>query len=489
MRLNYLANAIGLIMIYIGIVILIPIIIALISKDYSSILPFLTAGALAVICGYALRKFFKNASSVENLNDIKKSEALFVVAFSWIIFGIISAIPYLYYGISPIDAMFEATSGITTTGATILTHFEYPKAFFFWRSLTQWLGGLGIIVLFIAVLPQFAVAGRQMFFAEAPGPTEDKITPRIRNTASTLWGIYLTFTILEIILLKLAGMPLFDAICNSLSTLAAGGFSPKAGSTFDYHSSIITWIMTIFMFIAGSNFILWIRVFNQKKPSLFLKNEEFRLYLNLTIIFGALITISLVLSSGYNIFDALTHAFYQVASISTSTGSASIDYAKWDFTSQIILFIVMFMGACASSAGGGIKIARWLILFKSLKCELIRILHPNAVLNVKIDDKIVQKEVIRQIVIFIFYYFAIFGLGAILISIFEQNFVVGSSISIATIGNIGPGFGHIVGPMGTYAPLHSASKIICIINMFIGRLEIIPFLVMFQRDFWTIKES
>lgn len=489
MRLNYLANAIGLIMIYIGIVILTPIIIALITHDYQSILPFLTAGILSALLGFILRKFIKNASSVENLNDIKKSEALFVVALSWIIFALISGIPYLYYGISPIDAIFEATSGITTTGATILTNFDYPKAFFFWRSLTQWLGGLGIIVLFIAVLPQFAVAGRQMFFAEAPGPTEDKITPRIRNTASTLWGIYLTFTILEIILLKLAGMPFFDAVCNSLSTLAAGGFSPKVGSTYDYHSNIITWIIAIFMFIAGSNFILWLRVFNQKKPSLFIKNEEFKLYLNLTIIFSLFIAASLIFSSGYNVFEAITHAFYQVASISTSTGSASIDYAKWDFTSQSILFIVMFMGACASSAGGGIKITRWLILFKSMKAELIRILHPNAVVNIKIDNVIVQKEVIRQIVIYILYYFAIFAIGAILISIIEQNFVIGISTSISALGNIGPGFGHIVGPMGTYAPLHSASKIICIINMFIGRLEIIPFLVMFQRDFWTIKEN
>ena len=255
MRLNYLANAIGLIMIYIGIVILAPILIALITHDTYSIMPFLTAGIISTTIGLCLRKFFPNASSVENLNDIKKTEALFVVAISWIIFGLISGIPYLFYGITPVDAMFEATSGITTTGATIFTTFDYPKALFFWRSLTQWLGGLGIIVLFIAVLPQFAVAGRQMFFAEAPGPTEDKITPRIRNTASTLWGIYLIFTIIQTVLLMLAGMPLFDAICNSFSTLAAGGFSPKANSTFDYHSNLITWIMTIFMLSEKALFI------------------------------------------------------------------------------------------------------------------------------------------------------------------------------------------------------------------------------------------
>ena len=489
MRLNYLANAIGLIMIYIGIVILSPIVVALITKDFYSIIPFITAGIISTGIGLCLRKFFPNASSVENLNDIKKTEALFIVAVSWVIFGLVSGIPYLFYGIGPVDAMFEATSGITTTGATILTTFDYPQTLFFWRSLTQWLGGLGIIVLFIAVLPQFAVAGRQMFFAEAPGPTEDKITPRIRNTASTLWGIYLIFTLIQTILLMLAGMPLFDAICNSFSTIAAGGFSPKANSTWDYHSTAITWIMTIFMFIAGSNFILWIRAFNQKKPSLFIKNEEFRLYLNLTIIFSLFIAASLIYSSGYSPFEALTHAFYQVASISTSTGSASDDFIKWDYTSQIILFIVMFMGACASSAGGGIKLTRWLIVFKTMKSEMIRILHPNAVFNVKVDNTIVPKEVIRQIIVFVFYYLAIFIIGAILISIIEQNVITGLSTSITTLGNIGPGFSQAIGPMGNFDGLHISTKIICIIYMLVGRLEIIPFLVMFQRDFWSIKES
>ena len=213
------------------------------------------------------------------------------------------------------------------------------------------------------------------------------------------------------------------------------------------------------------------------------------MYLNLTVIFSLFIAASLIYSSGYSPFEALTHAFYQVASISTSTGSASVDFIKWDYTSQIILFIVMFMGACSSSAGGGIKLTRWLIVFKTMKSELIRILHPNAVFNVKIDNTIVPKEVIRQIIVFVFYYFAIFIIGAILISIIEQNIIVGLSTSITTLGNIGPGFALSVGPMGNFDSLHIITKIICIIYMLVGRLEIIPFLVMFQRDFWSIKES
>lgn len=489
MRLHYLANAIGLIMIYIGVVILSPIVIALIYQDYSSILPFLSASLIATACGLVLRKSVKYASSLENLNDIKKAEALLVVAASWVVFGILSAIPYLFYGLSPLDAMFEAVSGITTTGATIITHFNYPKAFFFWRSLTQWLGGLGIIVLFIAILPQFAVAGRQMFFAEAPGPTEDKLSPRIRNTASALWKIYAGLTIIEILLLIWAKMPAFDAVCNSLSTLAAGGFSPNPESIMGYHSMPITWIILVFMFLAGASFNLQYKVVVQKKPLLFFKNEEFRLYFFLTIAMAALIAIALVLNNNYSVFEGITHALYQVISISTSTGSASIDFAKWDFTAKTLLFLVMFMGACASSAGGGIKMVRWLLIFKSMKSELVRILHPNAIINTKLDNTTIQPDVIRQIIVFVFFYFFIFGITSVIIAILEQNAIIGLSSSITALGNIGPGFGKIVGPMGSFASIHSVSKAIMIINMLVGRLELIPFLVLFQPDFWTIKDK
>lgn len=489
MRLNYIANALGLIFKYIGFVILIPILVAIFYMDYVSIFPFLVAGILSILTGYALRKFVKNAYKIESLNDIKKAEALFVVAVSWIIFGIVSALPYLFYGLHPIDALFESVSGITTTGATILTHFNYPKAFFFWRSFTQWLGGLGIIVLFIAILPQFAVAGRQMFFAEAPGPTEDKITPRIRNTASALWKIYLGLTILEIILLHVAGMGLFDAVCNSLSTMAAGGFSPNPESLAGYHSNVISWIITIFMFLAGASFILQYKALTQKKPSLFFKNEEFRTYTLLVIFMSTLIAIALVVNNNYSIFQGFTDAFYQVISVTTSTGSANVDFNQWDFTAKVLLFMVMFMGSCASSAGGGIKMTRWLLIFKSMKSSLIKILHPNAIVNIKLDNIIVPQEVIGQIVVFIFFYFLCFGVGALLITLIEQSATIGLTSSITALGNIGPGFGNIVGPMGSFSSMHFSTKSIMIVSMLVGRLEIIPFLVMFQSDFWTIKES
>lgn len=479
MRLNYLADAIGLTMIYIGLVILIPIAVAVCYGEYGSIIPFLTASIISASLGFIFRKSVPNSENIDNLNDIKKAEALFIVACSWVVFGLTASIPYLFYGLSPINALFEAVSGITTTGATILTHFDYPHAFFFWRSFTQWLGGLGIIVLFIAILPQFAVAGRQMFFAEAPGPTEDKFTPRIRNTASALWKIYAGLTLLEIILLKFAGMPLFDALCNSLSTLSAGGFSPNPESIMGYHSIHITWIVIVFMFLAGASFNLQYKVLANKNPFVLFKNEEFRTYLLLVILMAILI-----MFCGHRFTDAL----FQVISITTSTGFANADFEQWNYTSRILLFIVMFMGSCASSAGGGIKMARWIVIFKSMKSEIVKILHPNAIVNIKMDNKTIQPEVAKQIIVFVFFYFLIFGISTVIISILEQDTAIGITGAISSLGNIGPGIAPETGPMANFDSLHFASKILFVINMFVGRLELIPFLVLLQRDFWTLKD-
>lgn len=488
MRLSYLANAIGLVMIYAGIVLLSPVIVCIIYQDFNSVIPFVTAGLISAGLGFFIRKYTPNADKLENLNDIKKGEALFTVSMSWILFCLMAAIPYLFYDISPINALFEAVSGITTTGATILSTYEYPEAFFFWRSLTQWLGGLGIIVLFIAILPQFAVAGRQMFFAETPGPTEDKFTPRIKNTASALWKIYLGLTIIEVIFLVWAGMPLFDAVCNSLSTLSAGGFSPNPNSVIGYHSTKITWIILIFMFFAGVSFNLQYKVLNKKNPFHLFKNEEFRTYFFMVLIMGGLLTLSLTLNHNKNLFENITNSLFQVISISTSSGFASVDFEQWNFTPKLILFIVTFMGACASSAGGGIKIARWLVIFKSMKSEILKILHPNAVVNIKIDNKTIQPETARQIIVFVFFYFLIFGATAVLLSIIEQNGAVGLSGAISSLGNIGPSVAVSTGPLGNYDNLHISSKLIFIVNMLVGRLELIPFLIMFQKDFWSFKD-
>ena len=290
-------------------------------------------------------------------------------------------------------------------------------------------------------------------------------------------------------LLILSGMNPFDAVCNSMSSLAAGGFSPNSLSTQGYNSNLITWIMLIFMFLAGTSFNLLYNVIKKRNLFLFFKSEEFKLYLSVILLMSTLITLALVFNNGYSLFDGITHSLYQVISIATSTGSASVDFVQWDLTAKILLFLVMFMGSCSSSAGGGIKMTRWLILFRTLKAELVRILHPNAVINVKIDNNNVAPDIIRQIIIFIIYYFIIFTIGAIIIAILEQNTTIGLASSITALGNIGPGFETVTGPMGSFASLHWISKSIMILWMLVGRLEIIPFIVLLQPDFWSFKEK
>lgn len=486
MRLRYIANALGLILTDIGFMTFIPIFVALYYKDFNSILPFFTAGMISLVLGKIMKSFIKNDSE-DTLNDIKKSEALTVVSVSWILFGLIAAVPYLFYGISPIDAVFESVSSITTTGATILQRFDYPKAIIFWRSFTQWLGGMGIIVLFVAILPQFAVAGRQMFFAETPGPTEDKFTPRIKNTASALWIVYAGLTFLCAICLWLAGMHPYDCICNAMSTLSAGGFSPNARSIEGYGSNLITWIITIFMFFAGASFVLQSKVLAKRKISLFWKSEEFRWYFYIILVFSIVLAGVLFVEQHYTVFHSITAAFYQILTLSTSTGSASEDFQLWSFNAKVILFAAMFISSCSGSAGGGLKITRWMIIFKYIQNELYKILHPNAVKTIKIDNVVVATDVIRQTIFFTFCYFAIFAISSIILTILEHNLVIGLSSAIATVGDIGPGFGSVIGPMGSYASLASVSKVILILNMLVGRLEIIPFLVLLNRDFWKVK--
>lgn len=483
MRPVYIFTALELVMRCISLVILAPVAVAVYYRDWNSIIPFVVAAVFALTISFLCRK---KSSEFESLNDIKKSEALCVVAVSWLVFCLIGAIPYLYFGLSPINSLFESVSGITTTGATILTSFDYPKAMFFWRSMSQWLGGMGIIVLFIAVLPQFAVAGRQMFFAEAPGPTEEKITPRIRHTASAVWTIYLIVTVLEILLLKLAGMPLFDAFCNSFSTLAGGGFSPHPQSIMGYHSNLICWIMIFFMFIAGVNFALMYKVYLYRKPSFLFKDEEFKAYSLIILVFSLCITLLLYNQGIHNFFEALTTSAFQVISIIITAGFASVDFNQWQLSTKIFLFALFFCGACAGSAGGGLKVVRILFLFKYLKREVAKILHPNAVYPIKFNKVTIPQEVIRQIVAFIFFYILIFALSSFIIAIIENNSVVGVTGSITTLGNIGPAF-NVIGPMGSFDVLHPISKFICIFNMLIGRLELVPFLAMLHPDFWNIK--
>lgn len=487
MRINYVSNAIGLILMDIGIVTFVPVLVALIYHEWNSALAFFAAGIIALAIGDIAYKADKNHSRGDELNDIKRSEALVVASLAWVLFGFIAAIPFLFSGFSFIDSMFESVSGITTTGATILTDFDIPKSLLFWRSFTQWLGGMGIIVLFVAILPQFSVAGRQMFYAESPGPTEEKFTPRIRNTASALWLVYTMLTLLCAICLFFAGMPIFDCICNAMSTLSAGGFSPNAQSIGGYNSSAIMAIIFVFMFIAGVSFVVQSKVITKMDIRYLWKSEEFKLYTKIVIILSLILGGFLFFENHFSILHSLSAAAYQILSISTSTGSSSENYQLWSFNSKLILFITMFLSSCSGSAGGGIKMTRWMIVFKYLKNEMYKILHPNAVMSIKIDNVVVSPLVVKQTLFFVMIFFLIFGVTALLLTAIEGNIVIGTTSAIASLGDIGPALGHVIGPDGNYSTLKTITKAVFIFNMLIGRLEIIPFLVLFRKETWKLK--
>lgn len=486
MRLTYLAYSFSLSIMYFSIVLLVPIAVALFYHEYTAVLPFLIACATAFFISVTLRKIVKGTESIKSINDIKKSEGLCVVTFSWLFAGLLAAIPYLFFGISPLNALFEATSGITTTGATILTTFDYPKTLFFWRSLTQWLGGMGIIVLFIAILPQFAIAGRQLFFAEAPGPTEDKFTPRIKNTAAALWKVYAGLTILEILLLKFTGMSGFEAVCDALASVSGGGLSPNANSLVGFNRTILS-IITFFMFFAGVSYNLQYRAWVKLNPLVLFRNEEFKVYFSFVMLIALALSCSLFGNMHYNLWDSLTHAFFNVASIISSTGFCSVDFANWDYASKVLLFATMMFGSCASSAGGGLKVMRWMLVYKIMKSEMMKILHPKAIVDIKVGRYSVPKEILYQTLMFVFFYIAFLVVSAFLLGLIEKNTVVAITGAVSAVGNVGPGFG-LLGPLQSFEPLHAVSKIILIIDMYVGRLELIPFLVLFQKDLWSFKK-
>ena len=487
MNFRYIANTVSFILKCLAVVMAVPVICALIFKEYDAILPFIGSSIFAYIMSMILKG---DEKSGEEANNINKGEALATVLISWTIFAILAAIPFLYFGLEPIDALFEAISGVTTTGATVLSDFSiYPKTMFFWRSFSQWLGGMGILVLFIAILPKFAVAGRQMFFAESPGAssTESKLTPRIRQTAAVLWGIYFVLTLIEIGVLICIGMPVFDSICNSFSSLSGGGFSPAANSIMQYGQAKFVWVITLFMFLSGMNFALQYKIYVKRNFLALFKDDEFKLYFSVVLLFTILIAATLTLHNIYNLKEAIQAACFQVVSIITTTGFVSVDYNEWNLRAKLLLFLLMFSGASIGSASGGLKILRIVFIFKYLKRQISKIYHPNGVYPIKINRVIVKEDTVRQMISFVMFYYTIFAVSAVILVYTEQNIVVGVSSAIASLGNVGPAFG-IVGPMGNYSSIHTISKVVFMFNMIIGRLELIPFLALLHPDFWNFRK-
>ena len=439
---------------------------------------FGAAALVAAVVGFPLRRFGST------LGDPSRREALIAVLMTWFVVPAIGALPFYYSGgLSGLDALFESMSGFTTTGATVLQDFQaFPRSLFMWRALTQWVGGIGIIVVFIAVFPQLAIAGRQLFAAEAPGPTEERLTPRLRGTAMTLLGVYGGLSFACALAYWAGGMTVFDAVSHAFTTLSAGGFSPHPLSFQAFESRALEWIAITFMFLAGANFALQYRLY-VRRSGVIVMNPEFRAYI--TILFAATVGLVALLRGQYELGDTVRHALFQSVSILTTTGFASVDFALWAGPAQVILVALMFIGGSAGSAAGGIKVVRWLIVLRQTGREVLRTLHPRAVLPVRLGRSIVPEEVLKAVGAFMTLYILLFATSAAILAIFGADYVTAFTASIACLGNIGPGFAD-VGPMSSFADLHPVSRAVLVFDMYAGRMEVVAVFVMFTRDWWRL---
>lgn len=409
---------------------------------------------------------------------IYAKEGFVIVSLSWILMSMIGAVPLVTSNAIPsyIDAFFEIVSGFTTTGSSILTDIEsLPRCALFWRSFSHWIGGMGVLVFILSIIKlQGNDYNMHLMRAESPGPMVGKLVPKIRQSASLLYGIYTFMTILLIVLLCIAGMPLFDAICNAFGTAGTGGFGILNAGIGYYDNAAYEVILTVFMFLFGVNFNIYFYILIWDTKPIF-SSEEVKSYIGVTLLFILLITLNLWPYYG-NILTALRHSSFQVSSIITTTGFSSCDFNLWPQFSKTLLFILMFVGACAGSTGGGVKISRWVIIFKKLKNTITKILHERSIKVVTFEGKIVSDDIVNEIFVFFVCYVVIFFVALILVSL--DGFNLESTISaVATcLGNVGPGFG-MVGPMGNFSAFSVFSKIILSICMLFGRLEIFPLLI------------
>ena len=478
MRIPVVIQTIGAFLRLFGVSFVLPAVVALLYAEHRDALVFTGAGLGAAVVGQVMTRGRRPTE------DLKRVEGLAVVAGAWLLLAAAAAVPYLAAGMGPIDAMFEAMSGLTTTGATVMRDFsEYGRGLFFWRALTQWFGGMGVIALFVAVLPRLGIGGRQLFFAEAPGPTEDKLTPQIRQTAKVLWIVYAGLTAAQVIALIAAGMPLYDSACHALTTLAAGGFSPHPLSIQGYANPAVEWILILFMFAAGANFALHYRTLRGELPA-FPKDEEFRAYAGII----AIATVLVVLFLGNEIpdtVDRIRHGLFQVLSIITTTGYASTDFQLWNDQAKMVLLALMFIGGCAGSAAGGPKVVRQVLIARYTLIELRRTLHPRGVLAVKLGGRVVPDDVMRGVLVFFLFYLLVFAVCTMTVSAFGADMITAVTASIACLGNIGPGF-NAVGPMAHFADLHPVSRIVLIAAMWIGRLEVLTVLVLLRPEVWRM---
>lgn len=436
--------------------------------------------AIALAVGIGLRLMRDNAN-----RDVHKRDGFLIVSVGWLLMSVFGSFPFIFSGAIPgfIDAFFETISGFTTTGATILTDIEaMPKALLFWRSMTHWLGGMGIIVLTIAILPLLGVGGMQLFVAESPGVTPDKMHPRITETAKRLWLIYFALTAIEAILLWIAGMGGFDAINHAMATMATGGFSTKNASIAHYTSPAIHYIITIFMFLAGVNFTMLYFGFTGKVGRI-VKNEEFRVYALNIFILGIMASIGLSIFSGYGIEEGFRSGFFQVVSIITTTGFITDNYLLWPSFLMVLIFTLFFSGGSTGSTSGGLKMMRLIVLIKNSLLELRRQIHPTAVIPVRFNGKAVPQNITNTIAAFVLIYLIIFFLGTLVMAMIGLDFMSAVGSVAATLGNIGPGIGS-VGPVDNFAHIPPEGKLFLSFLMLMGRLELFTILILFMPYFW-----
>jgi trk system potassium uptake protein len=439
------------------------------------------AAGVAAVCGLLMRLAGRRRGL-----DLYRREGILIVVAGWLLASAFGALPYLFTGTlaSPIDALFESASGFTTTGATVFTAIEsHGRGILFWRSFTQWLGGMGIIVLFVALLPEVGPGARFLYKLEVPGPTAEALRPRIHDTAAVLWQIYLAFTVAETALLMVFGMDLYDALTHTFSTLSTGGFSPRNGSVADFPSPLIHLVIVVFMVLAGGNFSLYYGLRRRRGWNLF-RDYEFRLYLGILAAATLLVTTNLLLAGTYPPgFTVLLDALFQVASVLTTTGFATTNFETWPTLSRMLLVALMFVGGCAGSTAGSMKVMRMVMGLKATFREVRTNFSPSTVASVIVGGKAVPEPVVRSVMGFFILFISSWGVGALLLTIDGNSLVTAGTASIATLGNIGPGL-EAVGPIENYAFFSWRDKGVMILLMWLGRLEVYSIAALFSLRFW-----
>ncbi|MEW4924275.1 potassium transporter TrkG [Algibacter sp. 2305UL17-15] len=494
MKLNYriIVHFFGLLLLFNGGFMLISALISFIYDDGVT-LNLVFSGLLVLVLGA-----ISMLSSLKHRKEMNRREGYAVVAFGWVIMTLSGTVPYLFTGAIPnfTNAFFETMSGYTTTGASILNDIEaMPEGVLFWRSLTHWIGGMGIIVLAIAILPLLGIGGMELFAAEAPGPSADKLHPRITDTAKRLWLIYFGYTAAETILLQVAGMSFFDAVNHAMCTLSTGGFSTKNASVAYWNGQpIIQYIIIVFMFLAGANFVLSYFAFKGKVQKV-IQDEEFKLYFKFIAIFTVIAALLIYFRADVSASSivhpmvwgegesALRHALFQVLAIITTTGFVTADYTLWTPFLVVLFFGLMFLGGSAGSTSGGVKVVRHLILIKNGFLEFKRSLHPSAILPVRYNMKAISGDIVFNILAFFILYMLSFIIGALVFATFQIDFESAIGLSASSLGNVGPALGDF-GPVNNYAALPPLAKWWASFLMLIGRLELFTVLVLFTPFFW-----